>query len=156
MRKLTRLNIDALQREMPVLDEETLRSIYGGLDPNDCWWRCMAYISSNGQNYSADAAMGMASSYYGSSFDSSSYAFSGNAYDARAIASGVLGGAYTNSHQILVFNPSTLAGWEGNGSSHAVVVKGYSNGVYTVFDPQNGEEVQISAFNLNNASGYFV
>jgi natural product precursor len=45
MKKLKKFTIEALRREMPVLEEMEERSIIGGYDANDCWWRCIAYGS---------------------------------------------------------------------------------------------------------------
>jgi hypothetical protein len=154
------LDVEALKKEMPVLDEETQRSIYGGYDANDCWWRCIAYLKGDG-NYSADDAYALASAYYGSSFSSDSYAFSGNRNDFNSYISGYVTcpdcGNYV-SGQILVFNPNEISSWAGiSGTMHAVVVTGRSGGSIVVYDPQNREHYMINASELNNSSsGFYV
>ena len=60
MRKLKKISLKELEKEAICLDESELRLYMGGYDPNDCWWRCIAYINSCGSNYSADDAMEMA------------------------------------------------------------------------------------------------
>ena len=54
MRKLKKISLKELEKEAICLDESELRLYMGGYDPNDCWWRCIAYINSCGSNYSAD------------------------------------------------------------------------------------------------------
>ena len=147
-----------LEQEMPVIDEITLKSsIMGGIDPNDCMWRCFAYIQSNGTHCSATDAEALAAQYYGSGFNSTSYGFTGTESQAEALAGNVLGSAYVqNSKQILVFNPNNFPNWQGNGISHAVIVTGYSNGQWQVFDPQNNISGVIDAAILNQqTSGTF-
>ena len=145
---------------MPVLDEATQKSICGGYDPNDCWWRCIAYIKSCGTSYSADDAMKLASAYYGSSFSDSSYAFSGNYQDCSNYISGYVTNVKDSYCQntILVFNPNKISGWQGiSGSSHAVIVQGYSGNYVNVFDPQTGREANINVHELNGSgSGFYV
>ena len=65
MRKLKKISLKELEKEAICLDESELRLYMGGYDPNDCWWRCIAYINSCGSNYSADDAMEMAREYSG-------------------------------------------------------------------------------------------
>jgi hypothetical protein len=127
-------------------------------DQNDCWWRCMAYVKSCGGNYSASAAVALAMEYYGNGFNANNYAFSGNYYDATSYVSGyVTNGSYCSS-QVLVFDPTTVSGWEGvAGTRHAVVVIDYTGDVVNVFDPRSDEYGSINLFELNNSqSGYYV
>jgi hypothetical protein len=127
-------------------------------DPNDCWWRCIAYLSSCGSSYSASDAYNLASAYYGSNFNSCNYAFNGSIQDMRDYVSGFLLGQSNCSGKILVFNPNNISGWGGNNNLHAVIVTGYSGGYYQVFDPQSGQTGSISASELNvpNAQGGFI
>ena len=46
MRKLKKISLKELEKEAICLDESELRLYMGGYDPNDCWWRCIAYINS--------------------------------------------------------------------------------------------------------------
>ena len=86
MRKLKKISLKELEKEAICLDESELRLYMGGYDPNDCWWRCIAYINSCGSNYSADDAMEMAREYYGhcgSAFNENKYGFTGSSSDNR-------------------------------------------------------------------------
>jgi natural product precursor len=160
MKKLTKLDIEALKKIMPVLEETEQSAVIGGLDPNDCWWRCIAYIKSCGTSFSSTDAMALASAYYGNNFSSTSYAFSGNLNDYQNYISNYV----TNSgdtyciNKILVFNPNLISGWTGaNGLSHAVIVQGYSGNSVIVFDPQNNQSGTIDLFQLNSSgAGFYI
>ena len=76
-KKLTKSSLDELAKRMPILSEALQMTYIGGYDTNDCWWRCIAYLKSCGIDYDADAAMAIASGYYGDNFDENNYAFSG-------------------------------------------------------------------------------
>ncbi len=147
---------------MYVLDENTLRNIMGGLDQNDCMWRCFAYLNSCGTNYGAYDAESLASNYYGSSFNSSDYGFTGSQYDANSLGSGVLGALWDDPtrQKILVFNPNQISNWQGDGSSvHAVIVVGLNatGDKWIVHDAQNGQDGEISVHELaNSTGGYFL
>jgi natural product precursor len=157
MKKLGRKNLDDLREIMPVVNDQELRNYVGGYDPNDCWWRCMAYVMSSGQDYSASSAMALAADYYGSNFNPNSYAFTGNYYDATSYVSNyVTSGSYCST-QILVFDPSAVSDWEGvSGNRHAVIVEGYAGNVVNIFDPQRGVAGTIDLTELNSSSGYYV
>lgn len=148
-RKITRESLAELAKRMPVLSEYQQMAYVGGYDDHDCWWRCIAYMQTGGQDYSPDMAMSIASGYYGSNFNEESYAFSGNRDDYKNFISGYFSnlesGSY-NSGQILIFDPNTTSGWEGDGSSyHAVIVTGYDDyGNMTVFDPKTRTETTIA------------
>lgn len=146
MKKLKKLSLKQMEDEMPVVDEKILKSIMGGYDPNDCMWRCFAYL--NGGAYSASDAEYLACNYYGSSFDSTNYGFSGNMYDADALGCAVLGSMWNDPsrEEILVFNPNDFTGWSGNGySMHAVVITGKTADRFFIYDPQSGTSGEILA-----------
>ena len=158
MKKLTKISIEELKKQLPVLDRNAEQCIYGGYDENDCWWRCMAYIKSGGSNYSQDDAYALACAYYGSNFDGDNYVFTGNRSDFNDYVSGYITcsdcGDFANS-KVLVFDPSQISNWEGNGNYHAVIITGYSDGDWITFDPQTGTRGTISAMELNDSSGSF-
>ncbi|SCQ20830.1 hypothetical protein [Tannerella forsythia] len=159
-KKLTKSSLDELAKRMPILSEALQMTYIGGYDTNDCWWRCIAYLKSCGIDYDADAAMAIASGYYGDNFDENNYAFSGNGHDHKKFASNFFSGSEEGycSGQILVFNPNTTPGWSGNGtSSHAVIIKRYDkSGNMVVFDPQNPEEGEFVIKRSDVSSGAFV
>jgi hypothetical protein len=154
MKKLTRLDIDTLQKEMPVLDYDAMVGIMGGYDPGDCWWRCIAYIKSCEQSYSEDDAMALACAYYGSSFNSNHYAFSGSIQDCRNYASEYVinsGDSYC-PNDVLIFDPRNV-NWTGaKGERHAVIITGYALDVYYIYDPQNEASGIIDATQLASAT----
>lgn len=157
-RKLTRESLAELAKRMPVLSEQMQMTYMGGLDPNDCVWRCIAYMNSCGTSYDPNAALAVASGYYGTSFDPNNYAFSGTKTDLAATVSGSLSSSYC-SGAILVFDPSQTPGWSGNGTSrHAIVITGYrmdnsGNAIYDVVDPQaGGATSSIKASDLPSGS----
>ena len=154
-RKLTRKSLDELAKIMPVLSECQQLTYMGGYDSNDCWWRCIAYLKSCGTSYDADAAMTIASGYFGDNFNENNYAFSGNGHDHKDFASNYfsgLEGGYFNG-QILVFDPNTTPGWSGNGTSkHAVIINGYdTSGNMIIFDPQTKTSSTISQSDMSGA-----
>lgn len=156
-RKLTVESLAELAKRMPVLSESMQSAYVGGLDPNDCWWRCMAYLKNCNPNPTAEEAMAIASGYYGDNFNENSYAFSGNYNDAKQAVSGTVTGSGESycSGQILVFNPNNVAGWSGNGtSSHAVVITDFTTDYYEVYDPQNQTTSRIKRSEL--VSGAFI
>ena len=151
-RKLTRESLTELAKRMPVLSECQQMAYVGGYDDHDCWWRCIAYIQSDGKEYTRDDAMAIASGFFGDNFNKNHYAFSGNIDDFKKFVSNYFGipesGTY-NLTQIMVFDPnnSNISGLEGDGfSSHSVIIKNYyfSNGemYYDLFDPQAGVDYQ--------------
>lgn len=155
MKKLQKLSLKQLEDEMPVMTEKMLTGIMGGYDPNDCMWRCFAYI--NGGAYGSVDAESLACNYYGSSFDSTNYGFSGTGYEADDLGCNVLGSTWNDPsrEKILVFNPNHCTGWQGNGnSSHAVIFQGTSaDGTkYLVYDPQSGQYGEVLVSDLNSSS----
>ncbi len=156
MKKLKELSLKQLEEEMSVMDKKLLKSTMGGTDPNDCLWRCFAYIHGSGTNYSASDAEAMAAQYYGSGFDSNNYGFVGTETQAKALATSVLGSDYVqNSRQILVFNPNDFPDWQVNGTSHAVIVLGYRDGWWDVYDPQNNMRGSLLSTVLNQSSDVY-
>lgn len=130
----------------------------GGYDDHDCWWRCIAYFQSCGENYDADAAMGIARGYFGDNFDENSYAFTGTRHDAQNFVNAYFSGMEGNycNGQILIFNPSTISGWSGDGSYHAVVVTGNDgSGHLFIFDPRSGMSGIIDQEEVGS-SGYLI
>jgi len=153
MKKLGKLSLKQLEDEMKITDEKMLKGIMGGYDPNDCMWRCFAYL--NGSSYSADAAEELACNYYGESFDSTNYGFNGNMYDADGLGCDVLGSGWDDPfrQKILVFNPNDFTGWSGNEySMHAVIITGEDAEKFYVFDPQSGMSGEILASEYANST----
>lgn len=50
MRKLNRLNIDALKKANPILGSIEQRLIIGGVGPGDCVFRCIGYLVGTDQD----------------------------------------------------------------------------------------------------------
>ncbi|TKG93624.1 hypothetical protein EYV94_15355 [Puteibacter caeruleilacunae] len=161
MKKLNKLSLKEMENNFPVLQSKDIICVMGGYDPCDCIWRCLAYLDSCGTSYSAIDAENLASNYYGSSFDSTNYGFEGSYSDMDNLGAGVLGSLWDDPlrNKILVFDPNTISGWQGNGSSsHAVIIIGLNqNGdKWIVHDPQNGQDGEISIAELNQTSGYMI
>jgi len=162
MKKLTRSTLDELAKVMPVLSEQEQRMYVGGYDNNDCWWRCIAYLKNCGSNYGASGAMALAQDYYGSSFNSNSYAFSGNKTigDDYITKNVINGGSYCQG-TIITFDPNDPAlqssGWSGvAGTMHAVILTGIdSSGNFLVFDAKNNSTGTIPCAALNAQSGAY-
>ena len=158
MRKLKKISLKELEKEAICLDESELRLYMGGYDPNDCWWRCIAYINSCGSNYSADDAMEMAREYYGhcgSAFNENKYGFTGSSSDNRQcfiyfFGSGVDCGS--SSREIFVFNPNLMEGMgiSPSGEYHAIVITRHEGSVMEYFDPQNRTYGQITQEQLDD------
>ena len=138
MRKTTKEELKALARTMRVIPEWELDRYIGGLDPRDCWWRCIAYVSTNGDSYCEYIAMQYAEVYYGENFDSENYAFTGNPTSLLMFIN-------------IPANYEAILYYHAKGSSvsygHAVVVletdpNGFNG--FRVFDPQAGVERLIS------------
>lgn len=152
-----------LAETMTVISREEQKLYYGGYDANDCVWRCLAYINSNGKDYSADAAMRIAQNYYGNSFDEDNYAFEGSIKDFKSFANKFLSDNPDLKAQILFFDPNTTYGWNGNGYAiHAVVIIDNQPGKVKIFDPQNGNtcwinysDVKNSTTKVVNVGGYY-
>jgi hypothetical protein len=158
MKKLRKLDLDLMERELQVLDYDFTMGIIGGLDQNDCWWRCIAYLQSCGSSYSENNAMDLAQAYYGSNFDSNNYAFSGNATDFNNYVANYVTESYC-SGRILIFDPSKTSSWSGSyGTDHAIIITNYDSqsGVYSYFDPQSNQSGTMSAYDVNQSGKCFV
>ena len=71
MKKLKKLSLKEMEHEMPMIGSDEQRRFLGGYDPNDCMWRCFAYL--NGGSYTTTDAEYLACNDYGASFDSTNY-----------------------------------------------------------------------------------
>lgn len=152
MRKLKKISLKELEKEAICLDDSELRLCMGGYDPNDCWWRCIAYINSCGSNYSADDAMAMAREYYGhcgSTFNEDKYGFTGSSSDLSGCFSYYFGSGVncgSSSREIFVFNPNLMEGMgiTPSGEYHAIVITRHEGSVMEYFDPQSGNSGRIT------------
>jgi hypothetical protein len=157
MKKLRKLDLDLMERELQVLDYDFTMGIVGGLDPNDCWWRCVAYLQSCGSSYSANDAMALAQAYYGSSFDTNNYAFVGSRQDyANYISQYVVnsGDPYCPG-TILIYNPGEIRTGISGSVDHAVIVTGRNGDNILYFDPQKGISGSFNIDLLASGSGAF-
>lgn len=162
MKKLKKLNLDELKRVVPHMSVTEMQMISGGYDDGDCFWRCMAYLQSCGNNYNQDAAMQMAQQYYGDNFDENNYALNVSAEeegdDVRTqisnIANGMLGHSGNHcSGNILFFDPDNVPGFTNanSGNMHAVLLNGVNmhdsenpdDWTYEIFDPQSDQSYSI-------------
>ena len=156
-----KFSLDELSRCMQILDRVEQNSIWGGLDEHDCMWRCIAYLKSNGEHYTADDAMKLARDYAtskGEEFDEDNYAFRGNRTDYKNLISDYFGSTgYSGAvKQIMIFDPNTTEGFEGEeGYDHTVIIEGYDKNYDIIyFDPQNGQRGIIHRSDLDNESTF--
>jgi hypothetical protein len=160
-KKATRDNLDALAKRMPVLSEAQ-QKWYVGRNGFDCWWRCIAYINSNGTSYTEQDAHNLASGFWGSDFDSNSYGFSGTHADYTVYVAGNVSGNNASGSQILIFDANQASGWEGiSGASHAVIIKGTGfdakKGAYhDVYCPQSETSGQVFHSDLSGSANFIV
>ena len=149
-RKLRRLDFDLIQAEMSVIDGELLRSVVGGYD-NDCFWRCIAFIDSNGSSYSESLAESYAKCYFGPKMDLNKRKEGAGMTNDQM--SQYISQNYSSSseyaRQIIQYDPDKIPG-KGGSTLHAVVFVSSStdangNKTYYVADPQKNEAYYIPA-----------
>ena len=64
-KKLRRLSFDLMQSEMSVINNESILRGIVGRYRDDCFWRCISYLESNGSSYSESAAASYADAHFG-------------------------------------------------------------------------------------------
>ena len=157
-RSITKESLDTLASTMPVISLLEMLRYMGGFDPNDCFWRCIAWFESCGTAYSEYDAYSAARSYYGNTI-TNYYGFIGTSSDANNILSEYFGGLSSSycTGRILVFDPGQVINSANlsKGSSHAVVVLGYNGSNIEVFDPQLGIYYTVDTWSFNQSSGGF-
>ncbi|WP_423127965.1 hypothetical protein [Gaoshiqia sp. Z1-71] len=139
MKKLGKLNLKEMKSEMSLLPEGAQVKLLGGYT-NDCFWRCVAYMESGGNNYGPSDAATYANSY----FNDGRQDFAVDHGDIGSFYSS-MGSSYnpdfSDGQEIVMFNTAdSVGGYENTGTWHAVVITGTSGsgGGYTYFDPQTG------------------
>ena len=141
MKTLRKVDIEAMERELQVLDDAFMASVVGGMD---CWWRCIAYIKSCGTSYTADDAMALAQEYYctkGWEFDENDYAFSGTVKDHGDYISEYVvssSGEYCAGTILSLSYDVIEPGYTGNRPNHTVIMTGGDDDNIYYFDPQTG------------------
>lgn len=138
--KLRKISIDLLQEKMYVLDGKLQKRTIGGYE-NDCFWRCIAYIASNGTAYGEIDAERHADAYFGPE--------AGLYYYGSAIPNSEMN-AYVDNHfssdspfNLIQFDPNKVPGMSAvYGLTHVAVFQedikdssGYVTG-FRVIDPQ--------------------
>ena len=141
--KLRKLSIDLLQEKMYVINEELLRRFMGGYE-NDCFWRCIAYLVSNGTSYGEIDAESYADAYFG---PEAGLYYSGSAMSNFQMKDYV-NNYFTSSSQfnLIQFDPSRVPSMTSvYGLTHVAVfqqdIKDSSGNVtgFQVFDPQQNK-----------------
>lgn len=149
-----KLSLTDLAACVQVLEKSEQKQLWGGLDPNDCFWKCMSYIFSFGSSYTANDAMLLAKEYYGNDFDESNYVMSGTRQDYRDCVNALAQvHGYTGAPaQILACDPQVF-GISGAGQMlHAVVITGYNGDSISYFDPQNKRTGTINRNQLGSSA----
>ena len=163
MKKLKKETFKGLRDAFRVMSVEELMETLGG---NDCWWRCLAYAASDGQDSRGDNAYSIASVYYSysdRSYDEASYGgFSGNYYDRQNCIND-LSHLFSSSYQILTFKPDDIPrlNISSNDLNHSVILTHVTwdsikcDSIYHVWDPQMGigYEIYQSELQSNGNSG---
>lgn len=154
-KKLRRLDFESIEIEMSVINESLLRSIVGGYK-DDCFWRCVAYLDSNGNSYSEKDAEAYADKYYGP--EAGLYYNGAGVSDSDMNSFLSANGSTYGSSTIIKFDPDKVKGRKGDGFHAAVVTEKYNNG-YKVYDPQQDEYYFVprdavnKEFNMNGGFG---
>lgn len=150
-RQLRRLDFDLIQTEMSIIEGELLRGIVGGYQ-NDCFWRCIAFIDSNGSSYSESLAESYAQCYFGPKVNLNEREDGAGMTDDQM--SRYISQNYSSSsqygRQILQFDPNKVPNMVGGSMLHAVVFLSSStdangNKTYYVADPQKDKAYEIPA-----------
>jgi natural product precursor len=151
MKKLTRMSLEKLSKTMNVIPENEMDNYWGMYD-NDCFWRCISYLSGTG--ITEEAAASYATNYFASQFSGSeveriaqatSYlAQTGagmtniqmNSYDYNGI----------NRHLIAGFPPGALSNYGfTEKTNHLVIFKGNNaNGGVDMYCPQTHTHFTMS------------
>lgn len=119
---------------MSVINESLLRSIVGGYK-DDCFWRCVAYLDSNGSSFSEKDAEAYADKYYGP--EAGLYYNSAGVSDSDMSSFLSANCSTYGFSTIIKFDPNKVKGHKGDGF-HAVIVTEKHNNGYEVYDPQQG------------------
>ena len=159
--KLTKKSLDELARTMDVIPEEEQENYWGMYD-GDCFWRCVAYLSSGGSPVTEMTVDSLAFDYFIQKYGfygavnhlSATYDASIDINDAKAYAQANSIGGMGNE-QIFWINPSMINAYAsqgyysiGNGIGHYVVYKRSTGTGYEVYDPQLQQ-----TFHITNVEG---
>lgn len=152
MKKLTKKSLDELAKTMNVIPENE-RENYWGMYDNDCFWRCIAYLSGDGISEEAAASYALhyfASQYSGSDEERIAQAISYIAQNGGAGMTNLQMSAYSydgiNKRQIAGFPPDILRKYGfSDDSNHVVVFKGTNpNGESEMYCPQTNTHFTMS------------
>jgi hypothetical protein len=154
MKKLKKFTIEALRREMPVLEEAEERGIVGGSGIDGlCVFNCLTYLSGlfgceydiNYYINSFAETNGFAGVLYGVN-QSDFFSFTASNFETSSLMSGtqIAGSLNANNQMLAAINTG--------GGQHAVILTNYHNltdyyhlNVYTYYDPTTGYSGIVSA-----------
>ena len=151
MKKLKKKSLDELAMTMEVIPDNELDN-YWGMYSNDCFWRCVAYLSGAGNSESAAASYAVAyyaSQYTGSDTENVASAISYLAQNGAGMTTSQMANYNydgINRRFIQVYPPDALAsyGFSG-GMNHAVVFIGPNqNGAVDLYCPQTDTTFTMS------------
>ena len=155
MKTLTKKNLDELALTMSVIPESE-RNEYWGMYDNDCFWRCVSYLSGTGISECAAASYALA-------FFSSIYGCAGTAHSNLSNNGAVMPAEYVidylkannlNSGSGMTDRIVSLPGATSGGIGHVVILKGVNpDGTFAIYDPSDGPS---GTYSTVNQVGHFV
>ena len=143
-RFMTRESLDELAENMPIISFEEQESYYGSND-TDCFWRCVAYLASGGQQYDEYSASCYAIDYLASTLTDPDYTMQymsqhgGYDYDWVMHECDIY--AYMNFNTNIDYSRICYMG-----NNHAVIDFSHlvSGSGYLYYDPQNDSFIDSS------------
>ena len=158
MKKLIKKSLDELAKTMDVISDEEQNDYWGMGYDNDCFWQCVAYLSSGGAPVSEATVAGLAEEYFASV---GHYAYYNLSVTNDAQMTNIAMTAYINEknikkNMIYGFSSTILNQYpEFSGMSklqHLVVFKGPKNGGVEMHCPQTGQTFIMSLSHFGQAS----
>ncbi len=169
MKKLTKMGIDALRETLPVLSREE-QSSYMGMYSGDCFWRCVAFLSSG--DFSENGAGQYAWDYITELCGDYRYALHRLEVTAWIGISEASGYLSQNSHlrmtgmDIACVNPNAFSSYSGylghmhqtpdgswmsyDSGHYVVILPGETSGVRTAYDPTFNRHFTITSGEYEN------
>lgn len=171
MKKLTKMDIDALRETLPVLSREE-QQMYTGMYSGDCFWKCVSYLNTGNAGSSDSLALAYWEDRLGSidaAYDQVGYTAFVNNGEARAYLSSNGGTPNTYGDHIAYVDVSKIGSYNyddrldsnfhGIGVSstfHYVVMLDFSGDTWSAYDPDRNKYFTISSGEYDGSGVRFI
>lgn len=150
MKKLTKMSLEKLAETMNVIPENE-RDMYWGMYDNDCFWRCVAYLSNLGiTEAAAETVADEWCVFQGTVISNNDSAISGPEMQMYLNFTSMMVGSDANNRMVGVAQTNDLEYYRNNGEipayqNHCLILENVnSNGDYEMFDPQHNVRFTVT------------